>query len=305
MKRTIFLLITLMTLTSCFSTLPDDPGLDPSGGVGGGTGEFISDYSTSVWEYLPAPGQFIGETGTGMEHITSTEIACEYARQRLSNQAYVSLGGFGGFIVVGFAKDIANTEGHDFSVTSNQTSTSSEPGIVWVMRDENDNDRPDDTWYELKGSQYGKDDYQKDYAVTYYRDLEIKEGADITWEDSDGNKGVIKYLKEFHDQGSYFPQWLNTDSYTLRGSRLKQDVKYNTATKMWEFPNYEWGYADNYESAHTINRIFFDISNAVDSKGKSVALTTISWVKIQSAVNAQAGECGEVSTEICSVKIEN
>lgn len=302
MKKILLLLVSLITLNGCFSTLPEIPDPDPEGGGGGG---FISDYSTTVWEYLPAPGQFIGEIGTGMESITSPEIACEYARQRLNNQAYVSLGGFGGYIIVGFAKDILNTGGNEFSITSNQTSVSSEPGIVWVMKDDNNNDKPDDTWYELKGSQYGKDDYQSNYSVTYYDDPDKKIGADIAWEDSDGNKGVIKYLKEFHSQDSYFPRWLNTTSYTLRGSRLKPNITYNDSKKRWEFPSFDWGYADNYEGAQNLNRTFFSLNNAVDKDGKPVSLSSISWVKIQSAVNFQAGDCGEVSTEICAVKIEN
>lgn len=68
MKKILLLLVSLMTLNGCFSTLPEIPDPDPEGGGGGG---FISDYSTTVWEYLPAPGQFIGEIGTGMESITS------------------------------------------------------------------------------------------------------------------------------------------------------------------------------------------------------------------------------------------
>ena len=66
----------------------------------------------------------------------------------------VSLGGFGGYIVVGFDHSIQASGGYggyDFSITGNQFSGSSEPGVVWVMPDENGNGEPDDgPWYELR-----------------------------------------------------------------------------------------------------------------------------------------------------------
>lgn len=40
---------------------------------------------------------------------------------------------------------------------------------MWVMQDENGDGLPNDTWYEVKGSEYGKAETDQDYAVTYYR----------------------------------------------------------------------------------------------------------------------------------------
>ena len=82
------------------------------------------------------------------------EEACAYALNRLGNGDYVSLGGFGGAIVVGFDHSIANDGDYNFAVKNSVYSNYSEPGIVWVMQDENGNGLPDDTWYELKGSDY-------------------------------------------------------------------------------------------------------------------------------------------------------
>ena len=62
---------------------------------------------------------------------------------------WVSLGGFGGYIVVGFDHSIDNSGDYDLGILGNSFSGSSEPGIVWVMQDENGNGLPDDTWYEL------------------------------------------------------------------------------------------------------------------------------------------------------------
>ena len=86
---------------------------------------------------------------------TGPQAALEYARPQperphsvdASLRGMVSLGGFGGYIVVGFDHSIQASGGYggyDFSITGNQFSGSSEPGVVWVMPDENGNGEPDD-----------------------------------------------------------------------------------------------------------------------------------------------------------------
>ena len=136
----------------------------------GGTNPFPD----KVYEYTPAPGQFINEGG--FKDITSAEEAAKYAQGLLEQNTqgknyYVSLGAWGGYIVVGFDHSIENKGGnsYDFSIAGNQFAQSSEPGIVWVMQDTNGNGLPDDEWYELKGSEYGKPETLTSYAMTYYR----------------------------------------------------------------------------------------------------------------------------------------
>ena len=102
-----------------------------------------------VYEFLPAPGQFVNENYTA---VTMAE-ACAYAENRMAQTAYVSLGGFGGCLVVGFDHSIDNDGDYNIAVTGNPFDGSSEPGIVWVMQDENGDGLPNDTWYELKGSE--------------------------------------------------------------------------------------------------------------------------------------------------------
>lgn len=87
----------------------------------------------------------------------------------MMRNTYVSLGGFGGYIVVGFDHSIDASGGYDLAIVGNSFEGSSEPGIVWVMQDENGDGLPNDTWYELKGSETGKAETLQDYAVTYYR----------------------------------------------------------------------------------------------------------------------------------------
>ncbi|MBP6453077.1 MAG: hypothetical protein KA237_04440, partial [Alistipes sp.] len=173
---------------------------------------------TKVYEYTPAPGQFINElvSGgfTGAE--TTPEAAVAYAEERLRKGTWVSLGGWGGYIVVGFDHSIDNSSegyrgGYNFSITGNAFEGSSEPGIVWVMQDTNGNTLPDDEWYELKGSEFGKEETLRDYAVTYYRPT--YSGASVQWRDNRGVSGKIDYLKAYHDQPSYYPNWIDAESY--------------------------------------------------------------------------------------------
>ncbi|MBO7723922.1 MAG: cell surface protein, partial [Paludibacteraceae bacterium] len=162
-----------------------------------------------VFEYTPAPGQFINELKTGGfdgSQITP-QAAVVYAENRLSAGNWVSLGGFGGYIVVGFDHSIDNTDNYDFAVVGNSFSGSSEPGIVWVMQDENGDGLPNDNWYELLGSDTESVSTIKNYAVTYYRPS--GEQMSVQWTDNQGNLGKIDYLKTFHNQDFYYPNWIN------------------------------------------------------------------------------------------------
>ena len=256
-----------------------------------------------VFEYTPAPGQFINELKTGGFDAShnNPEAAITYAEGRLSEGKWISLGGFGGYIVVGFDHSISNTRSYDFSVIGNAFDGSSEPGIVWVMQDENGNGFPDDTWYELAGSEHGKFETYRDYAVTYYRPTGT--GMPVQWTDNYGNSGEVDYLAQFHDQDYYYPLWIGTDSYTLTGTRLEaRNYDQSGNGTYWVNPHYDWGYVDNFSpsdfnSSDKAN--FFKISNAIDFEGNPVNMSHIDFVKVQCAVNTKSGWLGELSTEVC------
>lgn len=260
---------------------------------------------SAVYEYTPAPGQFINELKTGGfdGSETTPEAACRYAEGRLGSGAWVSLGGFGGYIIVGFDHSIDNAEGFDFAIASNSFDSSSEPGVVWVMQDENGNGKPDDTWYELQGSESANASTIRDYAVTYYRPAGA--AMPVTWSDSEGNTGEIDYLKSFHSQDYYYPAWIAEDSYTLYGTRLEaRNYDKSGNGSMWIQPAYDWGYADNFSPTDFLtddksNR--FNIDNAVDCENKAIALSHIDFVKVQCAINAKSGWLGELSTEVCGI----
>ena len=256
-----------------------------------------------VFEYTPAPGQFINELKTGGFDAShnNPEAAITYAEGRLSEGKWISLGGFGGYVVVGFDHSIDNNRSYNLGVVGNAFDGSSEPGIVWVMQDENGNGYPDDTWYELAGSETGKFETYRDYAVTYYRPSGI--GMPVQWTDNYGNNGEIDYLAQYHDQDYYYPLWIGDDSYTLKGTRLEaRNYDQSGNGTYWVQPHYDWGYVDNFSptdfnSSDKAN--FFKISNAIDFEGNPVNLSHIDFVKVQCAVNAKSGWLGELSTEVC------
>lgn len=256
-----------------------------------------------VFEYTPAPGQFINELKTGgfdASH-TSPEAAVTYAESRMNEANWISLGGFGGYVVVGFDHSIDNTRSYDLGIIGNAFDGSSEPGIVWVMQDENGNGFPDDTWYELAGSETGKFETIRDYAVTYYRPTGPE--MPVQWTDNLGNNGEIDYLKQFHDQDYYYPLWIGTDSYTLKGTRLEaRNYDQSGNGSYWINPHYDWGYVDNFSPSdfNSSNKAnLFRISNAIDFEGNPIRLSHVDFVKVQCAVNAKSGWIGELSTEVC------
>ena len=264
---------------------------------------------SEVYDYTPAPGQFINELKTGGFDGTQTtmEAAIAYAEERLTQENWVSLGGFGGYIVVGFDHSIDNSGDYDLAILGNSFSGSSEPGIVWVMQDENGNGEPDDTWYELAGSETGKENTVQEYSVTYYRPTGTMMA--VQWVDNLGNSGEIDYLKQFHRQDYYYPLWIEEDSYTLTGTCLEAhnyDASGNGS--YWVNVEYDWGYADNFSPVDRLTTEdnasaeacanHFKISNAIDFECEAIDLDYIDFVKVQVGVNAKSGWLGEISTEV-------
>ena len=263
-----------------------------------------------VYEYTPAPGQFINELKTGGFDGTQTtpETAIAYAEERMREENWVSLGGFGGYIIVGFDHSIQNSGDYDIGILGNSFSGSSEPGIVWVMQDENGDGEPNDTWYELAGSETGKASTIQNYAVTYYRPSGA--GMPVQWTDNLGNHGEVDYLAQFHRQDYYYPLWIEADSYTLTGTCLEpRNYDASGNGSYWVNDQYDWGYADNFSPVDRltdednaeggVNANHFKISNAIDCDGEPIHLDYIDFVKVQVGVNAKSGWLGELSTEVC------
>lgn len=272
-----------------------------------------SAYCNKVWEYVPAPGQFIGDDSSAGEmsaDVTTHEQAAEWAAERLAARRFVSLGACCGYLIVGFDHSVAAGEAtYDLGLFGNSFAESNEPGVVWVMQDVNGNGRPDDEWYELRGSDYDNAATMHGYAVTYYRPG--GSGLDVQWTDNRGGTGLVNYLASHHQQPSYYPAWITASSYTLRGTRLPANGRYNSVTGQWATLPLGWGYADNNGSDSAkwggINAIDggqcagLRIANAVMADGTPIRLAYIDFVMIQSGTMQQLGQLGEASTEVFSV----
>jgi hypothetical protein len=247
-----------------------------------------------VYDYTPAPGQFINEGYT----CNNMQEAITLAEESLLNKhSYLSLGGFGGYVVMGFDHSIIDNEKEDIRIKGNSFDGSSEPGIIWVMQDVNANGEPDDTWYQLKGSEYDKPETIKNYVVIYGKPAD--KGENVYWKDNLGNTGFIEYLI-FHRQDSYYPAWIKEYSYTLKGTCLKHRTTHDPSTGYYRNNAYDWGYVDNTD--HVRDGNLFEFKNAVDNNGNAVELGFVDFIKVQNGVNVTAGWLGENSTEVFLVE---
>lgn len=267
--------------------------------------ETASRYISMVFDYQPAPGQYINETGSGTKEAAKALIG--------GTDALVSLGSFGGFIIAGFDHSIPNKEGADLGIYGNpNTGTStewSEPGIVSVMRDANSNGLPDDgEWYELAGSEYANPQTIKNYTITYSNPKNST--ADIPWKDNLGNEGWV--LRNTYHSQEYYPLWAsNQESISFTGSKLPSALLSEGINTNKPFA---WGYADSgseeflqIRNAEGRGYNTFDISWAVDKNGNKVNLQEIDFIKIYTGQNSNGSpdgaadpsrQVGEVSTEI-------
>jgi len=267
-------------------------------------------YISEVVEYIPAPGQFINSTPWG------TPVSVKSLLGGVNGS--LSLGAFGGSVVFRFEEAVENHPdnpyGMDFTIFGNATSEWSEPGVVWVMKDENGNNSPDDTWYELAGSDYHFSTTQREYEVNY-TNPGGEEARDVPWSDSFGNSGLIQansvHTQPYYPQVDSFPD-VSPESYSLSGTLIRGAVDVDHPPLIKSLRR-SFAYADNQirgSGSHTIpdnpytpevehsGGDAFDIGWAVNAEGAYVDLEQIHFVKVQTGVLHEGGWLGEISTEI-------
>jgi len=267
-------------------------------------------YIAEVLEYKPAPGQLINTQTWGNPGSTNSIVG--------GINGSLCLGAFGGYVVFKFENPVENDPqnpfGIDFTIFGNPTQNWAEPGIVSVMKDENDNGQPDDNWYELAGSDYWFSSSIKNYEVTY-TNPGGQTAADVPWNDNLGNNGFI-YANAIHPQAYYpltdsFPS-IAEDNYALSGTLIRP-VLDTSNHGFVQSPQRAFGCADNYPRGSTPYTVpdnpytaekensggdAFDISWAVDDAGIYVDLDEVDFVKVHNGVQDEAGWLGEISTEI-------
>ena len=291
-------------------------------------------YITKVLDYVPAPGQFTNKLPKYAEGDTQEDMnAKTLAAIGGSGKGMITLGGYGGYVTVGFDHTIQNVEGkRDFRVLGNAfyaaenpsgfdaDGGSCEPGIIMVAYDANKNGKPDaDEWYEIAGSSHedvtqepwyaraadkGLDvNFYRDYQITYTKPTKEEAGSYddyISWSDNKDGSGVLP-KNSFHSQ-PYYPQWISDDELVFSGSRLPQNGINEATDGSMYYVLYKslYGYADNEEDKKVDSSI--DISWAVDAQGNSVDLPGVDFIKIYCGVNQVNGWLGECSTEICGIE---
>jgi hypothetical protein len=267
----------------------------------------ISDYL----DYKPAPGQHINIQTTGT-HPAAQKMIEEYS-------SLVSLGSFGGYIILKFenacVNDPENPYGIDFTVYGNSFTGSSEPGVIWVMTDQNGNGLADDTWYEIAGSRHFHSSTLRNHEVTYFR----TDSRDIYWKDNHGNSGYI-VANSYHTQDYYpseenFPQYPQ-DSVKFAGTMLQ--IEADSSDAQWKTIPPVFGYADCHPLKQGVDLSLpdnpytetlegaggdpVDIAWAVDTAGNYVDPDSVHFVKIVSANMASAGWLGEISTDVAWIE---
>ncbi len=273
-------------------------------------GQFVS----GVADYLPAPGQYTNADFIGTPAAANSLIG--------TNRGMVSLGAFGGSVTLEFSSGIKNDPGNpygvDFTIFGNPTTTWSEPGIMQVMKDENKNGLPDDTWYEIAGSDHYWNSTTSGFEITYQNNA-LNAPGDIHWTDNQGKYGIIP-ANSFHLQ-SYYPkadlfQKVATDKYTLTGTRLQGQIDLSIPGVVNSYRR-AFGYADNTPVLSTTENLpdnpytaeiegsggdAIDIDWAIDKLGNHVKLDEINFIRIYTGMNALAGWLGEISTEITGIR---
>lgn len=292
-------------------------------------------YITKVLDFMPAVGQFTNELPKYETGDTQETMNAKVLKNIGNNKkGMISLGGFGGYVVVGFDHTIMNVAGkRDFRVIANAFYSavnpdsnapeggSCEPGVIVVAYDANKNGVPDDNeWYEIAGSSHVDPTkelwYSKavtagnnvktysNYEITYHRPTQEPTTAEeklqyIKWEDNQGQSGY-KAKNQFHSQ-PYFPLWAKGDKITFKGTCLPQNgMDESGQGSYYVLYKFLYGYADN--ETNTKEEAAIDIDWAINDKGQKVNLPGVDFIKIYTGVNQENGWLGECSTEITNVE---
>ena len=277
-----------------------------------------SPYTARVYEYRPAPGQFVN-TMPIYEDGDTEETMRQKAEDDLVNDVMVSLGSYGGYVTFGFDHTVVNVPGKkDFYIKGNafysdipaykdKQGGSAEPGIVMVAFDRNGNGRADDDeWYELAGSEHGKPSTTRGYEITYsrpdghtpVRDMTgmLTDTVYIPWRDNMGGKGYV--AKNMYHTQDYYPKWIGDSVMTFKGTLLAPNgVDESRRGTYYVLYAYPWGYVDNHPNDKT-DLCSFDISWAVDRQGSPVHLPGADFIRVYTGVRQCCGWLGETSTEL-------
>ena len=281
-----------------------------------------SPYIAHVYDYLPAPGQFVNTMPAYNPGYTWDSIHVQLENTLCGKLGgTVSLGSYGGYIVFGFDHPVINKHDYDVKIYGNamqsasvtdQAGGSCEPGIIMVGVDMDGDGVPSagDRWYEIKGADYDRSLHG--FEVPYYKPDEnkvkvphaswrfIDDMEYVYWDSNDPDEpnGYV-WHNTFHSQ-PYWPLWLEDTVLTFRGTKLPNtSIPMNTTGTNWFQPFLGEGYVDNLPNAQEPG---FKIDWAIDEDGNPVTLDHIDFIKVYCAQLDYCGWLGEVSTEVCGAE---
>jgi hypothetical protein len=261
--------------------------------------QYVSNAYT-VLEYAPAPGKshnwsVVGDKefwDLGYEHPLPYNDFLAKASALRKNDVYASLfiGSWGGYATFQFDHTVANVAGKtDLELMA--TYSNRDMPAVYVAYDRNKNGKPDeDEWYEIKNADYGLED-TLDYEITFtYNKAETdtrRVYSYYNWKDNKAEpaQGEIVTNKTFNSSKTpdgnlstkgFFPGYymdittkqmslLNgwTSSFSRKGKRITRDLT---------------------GAASFLQKLNIDIDMAVNSKGESVQLPGINFVKVRKVI---------------------
>jgi PKD repeat protein len=255
----------------------------------------------TLLEYLPSPARnhnwsIIGAAQNwdfGSEFPLSYNAflskASELRKQSVGNG--LLLGSWGGSATFKFDHTVVNVPGKaDIELTAIVSNL--DPPAVYVAYDKNKNGKPDaDEWYEIKNKDYGLEDLP-DYTMTFTYDSTQVDTRRIytyySWKDNQVEpvKGQIMNQKTFTASLTYtgafsvrgfFPGYNMIDvatkqvgllegwsnSFTRKGKRITRDLS---------------------SAGQFSQKLNIDLDLAVNSKGESILLPGIDFIKVQKVV---------------------
>ena len=280
-------LLPCVVASSCnyYRVIGDDDGLtDVDGGDDDVTVPVVPDstLNVTVLEYCPAPGQFVNVLPEYADGDTEADM-CAKATELIERGALVTLGGWGGYIVMRVDPPITTGRfrvlGNAFAGPAPNGSGAAEPGVVSVSYDSNGNGVADDEWFQIHGSAT-----ETDYSMTYFY-------ADETWTASDGSTGSVQH-NAYHLQ-PYFPQWLSAaEALTFHGTLLESNGYYDDTLGQYVLQAFDYGYADSWSNTDERSALVADVD-----------LPQIDFIRVQTGVNQSFPTIGETSTEVCGVQV--
>ena len=265
-----------------------------------------SPFATRVVEYSPAPGQFVNDSNFN-DPQEALGPPSGGGTSAPNNESVVTLGGFGGSIVLGFDHTILdeplNPLGLDAIVFTNAYWVGGNPDRHWaecatieISRDDNANGQADDTWYLIPGSHLAGPLNRSsvtwgDGTTTYAFQLPANPfGAMVVVNPVAGtsNEGIFGYAE-------YSPTLFLGD---LDGDDEIDDEEI-TPDEFYTVPD------DPFEVGMTLGSgggDAFDIAWAIDpTNGSPANLSGFDFIRLTTALNVLSPLFGEKSAEIDAV----